>query len=115
VTKRLTTLKGLVPYRGYVFRAEEQDPIVDALKTAWADSGDSFAEVSERSGVSAGTPRKWFSGKTRRPQFATVAAFAIACGKTGIIFGRDGHPRLVGRVIPAEDRAFTGTRRKKTA
>lgn len=98
-------------YKSYMFR--DRDPIIDALRTAWADSGDSYAKVSERSSVTAGTMRNWFKGTTKRPQFATVAAFAIACGKHGIVFGSDGHPRLVGRVIPAEQRAVTGTRHKR--
>ena len=98
-------------YKSYMFK--DKDPIIDALRTAWEDSGDTYTRVSELSSVATGTMRNWFKGSTKRPQFATVAAFAIAVGKHGIVFGRDGHPRLVGRAVPSEQRAVTGTRHKR--
>ena len=100
----------LTPYKSYpAFR--DRDPIIDMLQTAYEDDGSTYTKVSERSGVSTTTIHNWFSGKTRRPQFATVAAFAIAVGKTGIVFGKNG-PRLIGYAVPKEQRAHTGTRRK---
>jgi len=98
-------------YKSYMFR--DKDPIIDALRTAWDDSGDTYTKVSQRSSVSTTTMHNWFSGKTRKPQFATVAAFAIAVGKTGIIFGSNGQPRLVGRAMPKEHRAITGRVRRR--
>jgi DNA-binding phage protein len=46
-----------------------------------ADSG-TINDVSESSGVTKTTLYNWFNGKTKRPQFATVAAVLIACGET---------------------------------
>jgi transcriptional regulator with XRE-family HTH domain len=97
-------------YKSYVFKTK--DPIIDALRTAYEDAGGSYKEISARSGVSYSTIHNWFHGKTRRPQFATVAEVAIACGKHGIAFGSNG-PRLIGRATPEEQRAFTGKRRKR--
>jgi Helix-turn-helix len=100
-------------YKSYVFK--EKDPIIDALRTAYEDAGGSYKSLSARSSVSYSTIHNWFNGKTRRPQFATVSEFAIACGKHGIVFGANGQPRLIGRVTPAEQRAWTGKRRAKRA
>jgi transcriptional regulator with XRE-family HTH domain len=91
---------------------KEKDPIIDAMRTAFEDAGGSYTKIKERSGVSSSTIYNWFNGKTRRPQFATVAEFAIACGKHGIVFGANG-PRLVGRTVPKEQRAWTGNKRRK--
>ncbi len=74
--------RGFVTYKSYMFR--EKDPIIDALRTAVSDSTLTNRGVQEQSGVSATTIHNWFHGKTRRPQFATVAAVARACGKTTI-------------------------------
>jgi hypothetical protein len=98
-------------YKSYMFK--DKDPIIDAMRTAYEDAGGSYKHISARSGVASSTVYNWFSGKTRRPQFATVAEFAIACGKHGIVFGSNGEPRLLGRVTPAEQRAWTGRKRKK--
>ena len=99
-------------YQSYVFR--DKDPIIDSMRTAFEDAGGSYGALHKtgRMNVSYSTVHNWFNGKTRRPQFATVAEFAIGCGKHGIIFGVDGSPRLVGRVTPKEQRAFTGAKRK---
>jgi hypothetical protein len=96
-------------YKSYVFK--EKDPIIDAMRTAYEDAGGRYRDIKEKSGVSYSTIHNWFNGTTRRPQFATVAEFAIACGKHGIIFGANG-PRLVGRAVPKEQRAWTGKKRK---
>jgi len=103
--------RGLNLYKSYVFR--DKDPIIDAIRTAYEDAGGSPRFISARSNVSPSTIRNWFRGATRRPQFATIAEVAIACGKHGIIFGADGSPRLVGRAMPKAERAWTGAKRKR--
>jgi len=65
-------------YRSYSFT--DKDPIIDRLRTAVQDSGLSYAKVSAESDVSVNCLREWFEGKTRRPQFATVAAVFSALG-----------------------------------
>lgn len=74
--------RGFITYKSYLFR--EKDYVIDALRTAHSDSRKTYQEVADDSGVKVGTLRSWFGGKTRRPQFATVAAVALACGKTTV-------------------------------
>lgn len=71
-------------YKTYHFR--NQDPIVDRLRTVVADEaglrGISVKAMANRacdlSGVSRSTKSNWYSQKTKRPQFATLNAFARA-------------------------------------
>jgi transcriptional regulator with XRE-family HTH domain len=77
------------PYKSYVFR--QVDPIVDALQPALRSH--KAAELSKLSGVSASTMSNWKKKKTRRPQFCTVTAVALAAGYYGIDFV-DGVPVL---------------------
>lgn len=71
-------------YKSYLFI--DKDPIIDSMRTVHQLSGKTFKAASEDSGVSAGTLARWFSGNVRRPQFATVAAFAVSNGKRTITF-----------------------------
>ncbi len=68
-------------YKTYMFR--DKDPVIDHLRTAMQDEGESNATVAVRSGVSYGTINNWFNGPTRRPQFATIAAVARCMGDRG--------------------------------
>ncbi len=90
------TLRAGVEATGYVayfFRKDEQDPVVDTLRTLREDMGSpNNNKISEGSGVAAGTLANWWKGKTRRPQFATINAVAGMFGyemvlrpKTGVI------------------------------
>lgn len=86
--------RGYLPkYTTYVFK--DQDPIIDALRTARTDAKMSYTQVSEASKVSKSTVNNWENGRTKRPQFATVVAVARACGKTGVMFDSKGQPHLV--------------------
>lgn len=71
-------------YKTYSFR--NKDPIVDVLRTALQKEAKATG-VSERkmeriacelSGLSNGTPAGWFRKEIKRPQFATLNAFARA-------------------------------------
>lgn len=66
------------PYRNYVFI--DKDPVIDLARTAVADSKKSLQRIHEDSNVSTTTLYNWFHGKTRRPQFATVASVLLSCG-----------------------------------
>lgn len=66
------------PYRNYLFT--DKDPIIDFTRTAVADSKQSLQKIHEKSNVSTTTLYNWFHGKTRRPQFATVASVLLTCG-----------------------------------
>lgn len=74
----------LKTYKSYNF--VEKDPIIDALRTCFSEAKTTYAAVGRDSGVSVGTLQNWFGGKTRRPQFSTVAAVAISLGKRHISF-----------------------------
>jgi len=72
------------PYKTYMFR--ETDPIIEELRTVVADSGLRLRQIAD-CGVSTSTMYNWFrKGKTRRPQFATISAVALACGAEGVKF-----------------------------
>lgn len=66
------------PYRNYVFT--DKDPIIDFARTAVRKAAKSYQEIHEESGVSVTTLYNWFHGKTRRPQFASIASVLIECG-----------------------------------
>lgn len=66
------------PYRNYVF--VDKDPVIDLARTAVEDSGKSYLDIHNGSNVSTTTLYNWFHGKTRRPQFATVASVLLECG-----------------------------------
>jgi hypothetical protein len=85
------------PYTTYVFR--QTDPILDELRGVVLDSGLKLSQIAE-CGVSTSTMYNWFRRpgsnrrRTRRPQFATISAVALACGADGIKFV-DGKPVLI--------------------
>ena len=65
-------------YRSYLF--VDKDPIIDSMRTVQALSKKTYEDVERESGIRRSTLRNWFSGNVKRPQFATVAAFARAHG-----------------------------------
>jgi DNA-binding phage protein len=68
-------------YRSYNFI--DKDPIIDYARTrVFANGGPS--KIARESDVSPTTLYGWFNRRTRRPQFATVAAVLLACGETHI-------------------------------
>jgi hypothetical protein len=69
-------------YEAYYFRANEQDPIVDWLKSKKGETKD--AAIEGGGGPKRGTLNSWWSGKTRKPQFTTVAATCVVLGITSI-------------------------------
>lgn len=62
----------LRPYRSYFFK--ERDPILDKVMLIRENSGMTDTQVAEESGLSKSTISNWET-RTRRPQFATIAAF----------------------------------------
>ena len=68
-------------YRTYNFI--DKDPVIDYARTrVFANGGPS--KVSIASNVSSTTLYGWFKGRTRRPQFSTIAAVLLACGEDTI-------------------------------
>src|SRR3954466_13343137 len=75
--KRKKEKNGFI-YRSYNF--VDKDPVIDRMRTILKDEGLSYSEVHVLSGISDATMRNWFDGGTRRPQYATVAAFTSSLG-----------------------------------
>lgn len=71
---------GFVIYRTYKFTS--QDP---AVKEVLACCTKKDSESSAASGVAEATIHNWRSHKTRRPQFATLQAVAMANGKRFVL------------------------------
>ena len=88
--------KRTILYKSYVFR--DRDPILDALATLREDAKMSFTQVHNKGGPATTTLSAWESGKTKRPQHATVAAAASAIGATGIMFN-GGKPYFITSVV----------------
>jgi hypothetical protein len=81
MAKKVRTIK---IYKTYHFK--DQDPIVAKLRTVVKDEAESRGisvkqmanTACDLSGVAKGTKNNWYSQKTKRPQFATLNAFARA-------------------------------------
>jgi DNA-binding phage protein len=65
-------------YKSYNF--VDKDPIIDRMRNISERNEIGIPRIAAQSGVSEGTIRNWFYGKTKRPQYATVAAVMIAMG-----------------------------------
>lgn len=59
-------------YRSYNF--VDKDPVLELVRDMVDEAKLPYAKISHLSGVSESTLYNWFHGKTRKPQFATVAA-----------------------------------------
>jgi len=65
-------------YKQYNFI--DKDPCIDYCRGFVYRMGGP-GKVADQSGVSYGTLNAWFNGKTRKPQFATVARVLMTCGE----------------------------------
>jgi transcriptional regulator with XRE-family HTH domain len=65
-------------YRSYNF--VEKDPVIDRIRTIVQREHVDNNDVAKISGVSSTTLHGWFDGKTRRPQYATIAAVITSLG-----------------------------------
>jgi hypothetical protein len=87
--------RGFLRYKAYPFT--EKDPIIDVLRTIKRDVEMKDSEITAAGGPTTSTLRNWFMGKTRRPQFATVAAAAAAMGATSLPLTSEGRNKLKGK------------------
>jgi transcriptional regulator with XRE-family HTH domain len=78
VEQRRARRSVLQAYKSYNF--VDKDPIIYRMEQAIKDSGASYREIEQASGVTSQTLHAWFYGKTKRPQFATLNAVARAIG-----------------------------------
>ena len=66
---------------GYLsYNFVDKDPIIDKLRTLIQRDGWTYPQIQEKSGVTVQTLYNWFSGPTRKPQYATVMAVVRALG-----------------------------------
>jgi hypothetical protein len=71
-------------YKSYNF--VDKDPIIDEVRTVFAQSGATYRWVEEHSGVTHQTLRNWFDGETKRPQAASINAVLRSLGfKLGVV------------------------------
>ena len=84
--------RGFLRYKAYAF--VDKDPIIDVIRTIKRDTGMKDSEITEMGGPAASTLKGWFGGRTRRPQFATVAAAASAMGVTNLPLTSDGRKKM---------------------
>lgn len=54
--------------------------IIDKLRTAMDDAGMTISLASNKSGVTRTTMKRWFDGKTKRPQVPTLNAVGKLVG-----------------------------------
>ena len=86
-------------YKSYNFM--EKDPIIDEIRTVYEDSGVNYKWIEDNSGVTSATLANWFSGKTRKPQAATINAVLRSLGfKLGIV----PHTQQV-RIVPTMEQS----------
>ena len=82
-------------YKSYSF--VDKDPIIDEIRTIYQESGVNYKWLHDNSGVSQGTLTNWFSGKTKKPQAATINAVLRSMGyKLGVV----PHGKIV-HIVPA--------------
>lgn len=92
-------------YKSYNF--VDKDPVIDLMRGLIQDQKAAYGRLSYDSGVSEATLRNWFDGKTKRPQFATVAAVMSALGYR-MHWQLEGNPsQHVTLEIPAVDARAT--------
>jgi transcriptional regulator with XRE-family HTH domain len=72
--------KRLKLYGYYKFKSGDKDPIIDTVHTWLDDSGLSYGKAAELSGLGSSTIYNWIEGKTKKPQYCTIAALAGALG-----------------------------------
>jgi len=100
------------PYKSYRFI--DKDPIIDQMRTMLADSGMTYKQVANASGVSKSCLVGWFEGNTKRPHHASARA-AISVMGYQLTLVKDGMHRINGpkrnkskslaRIPPLPDRA----------
>src|SRR6478752_8250721 len=76
--RRGNIMSGLKLLKSYNFT--DKDPVIDKMRSPVKQSELSYAQISEKSGVSASTIYNWFEGTTKRPQYATVVAVMRVLG-----------------------------------
>jgi hypothetical protein len=99
-------MSGYKLYQSYNFK--DRDPVFDVLRTAIADSGMSYREINEESGVSMSTLYRHFTMcSSTRSRHDVIAAIAGAIGYDFVL-----QKRSSGKVVQFKPRQ---QRRKRAA
>jgi hypothetical protein len=85
--------RGFIKYKSYLFI--DKDPVIDALRGEISIQKIKLKQIADNGGPTYSTLHNWFSGNTRRPQFATVMATVRTLGKKGVTTNGRGTPYLV--------------------
>jgi DNA-binding phage protein len=86
------------PYKSYNFK--DRDPVFDQLRTMIADSGMSYSQINEESGVSMSTLYRHFTQcSSTRSRHDVIAAIAGAVGFDFVL-----QKRSSGKIIKFEPR-----------
>ncbi len=80
--------RGFIKYSGYFF--SEQDPIVGYILALKREKKMTNTKLSAKTKVATSTYENWESKKTKRPQFATIAATGVALGLTSLPLTSEG-------------------------
>jgi hypothetical protein len=95
-------------YKSYNFI--DKDPVIDTLRNMIDGSKKSYGKIHAESDVSITTLRGWFHGKTKRPQFATVAAVVRSLGYEVKVGGHYVRPL---KVVKQKQAASSRSRKRK--
>ena len=80
IVKTLKSEQRKIPVTYKTYQFVDHDPAIDLFRGALTQSGLSANLAASLSGVSKGAIHNWLKGKTKRPQFATLNAAAVAVG-----------------------------------
>jgi len=78
MAKRTNNRGALRVYKSYNFT--DKDPSIDWVHSLMDRTNMTPKKIQEDGGPTATTVYNWINGKTKRPQFCTVAAATLACG-----------------------------------
>lgn len=70
--KKTYSGRGMLGYSSYSFR--HKDPIIDVVRTLLDDAGATSGYIEASGGPRKATLRSWFTGKTAKPQHASISA-----------------------------------------
>lgn len=78
MSKKNNSGRTIKVYKSYNF--VDKDPSIDFVHSLMDRHNMSPQKVQDGGGPTAATVYNWINGKTKRPQFCTVAAATLACG-----------------------------------
>lgn len=99
----------LAIYKSYNF--VDKDPAIDVVRTLVQQSRKKYSQIQADGGPTPTCLRAWFDGKTRRPQFCTLAAATRAVGGDVVFIDPNGKHLKLGTKLATRRRAAPGLTR----